>query len=118
VQARVPLLRFEQIEEGGVVGGGLGPTLDHAMESEGAPLRGRLGVEEQARRLLCLEPGGRVDRLLAAAPGYALEGVELELTRSVVAGVADHAASIEQGLDVFHVVDRARERLDRERGRR
>jgi len=85
--------------------GHVGALVQHGVEAALAPLRGRLGIDEQPRRLGGAEPGRVVDALRGRAALETLDRVELELAGGVVAAVADRAAVLEHRLHLGPVVD-------------
>ena len=86
-------------QETGLEGGGrsVAPLVEDRVEALVAPLGGFLGIDEEAGRRLLPQAGAVIDLDLAAAPGHAFPGAQLDLAGGVVAGVADDAAAVQDG---------------------
>ncbi len=94
-------LCIQQVQHQRVVVGAFRVAVGDAVEILRPPLVGGVRVHEQARRILGPQASTLVHDLLASAAIEALVGTELELTRRVVARVANHATPVEDRLDVF-----------------
>ena len=77
--------------------------VEHRREVPGPPCRRLVGIDIEARRRRRPQPARVVHRRLARAARQSFPTGCLELARRVVAGVAHHAATVEDGLDGLRI---------------